>query len=100
MDSTRPSVGTDSTEVIADRRRPGRMDDPSPELLPLLRQSQLIAAGQTLAAEPELLEPADRPEDLVLKEDDAVAPARGIAFGLMLSVPVWAGIWFALRAWL
>ena len=96
MDSTQLSVETDSTEVIADRRRPGRIDNVSPELLPLMRRSDLAAAGRSIAAEPELIESAGQSEELD-PEGDAAAPARGIVFGLVLSVPIWAGIWLLLR---
>ena len=62
-----------------DRRRPGRPDQASPHLIPLLRTSEMEAAAAS--------NPADG-----LPFEDALEPARGIAFGLVLSVPLWAAI--------
>ncbi len=62
-----------------DRRRPGRPDEASPHLIPLLRTSEIDAAA------------ASGTED-ELPFEDALAPAKGIAVGLLLSVPVWAVI--------
>ena len=61
------------------RRRPGRPDQVSPNLVPLLRTSPMIEAVPAF-------EGADGPAD------DALTPARGIAVGLVLSVPLWAMI--------
>lgn len=63
-----------------DRRRPGRPDQVSPSLVPLLRTPSVIEAAPAS-------EMADGPP-----LDDALAPARGIAIGLVLSVPLWAAI--------
>lgn len=62
-----------------DHRRPGRPDQVSPNLVPLLRTSPVIEAVPAF-------EGADGPVD------DALTPARGIAVGLVLSVPLWAVI--------
>ena len=60
--------------VLRDRRRPGRLDDVSPELIPLLRH----------------------PDDLEPDRDDA-RPATGIVIAVMLSVPLWAGMALLVR---
>ncbi len=62
-----------------DRRRPGRPDQASPHLIPLLRTSEIEAAAAS--------ETGDE-----LPFEDALAPAKGLAVGLLLSVPVWAAI--------
>ena len=62
-----------------DRRRPGRPDQASPQLIPLLRTAEIEAAAA-----------AGLGDDLPF--EDALAPAKGIAVGLLLSVPVWAVI--------
>ena len=72
-----------STPVaIKDRRRPGRNDQVSSHLIPLLRNPEAASI------------PAPSPGEvgtLPLGGDD-LAPARGIIVGLMVSVPLWAGI--------
>ena len=71
-------AGRDATQ--GERRRPGRLRDVSPELLPLLR-----TAG-------------DAPEpDTVESVSDGLSPARGIAIGILLAVPVWGVV--ALLVW-
>lgn len=72
------SVATASA-ASRDRRRPGRPDQASPHLIPLLRTSEIEGAAAA--------NPADE-----LPLEDALAPAKGIAVGLLLSVPVWAVI--------
>lgn len=62
-----------------DRRRPGRPDHASPQLIPLLRTAEIEAAVASGAM--------DEPPF-----EDALRPAQGIAIGLVLSVPVWAAI--------
>ena len=62
-----------------DRRRPGRPDQASPHLIPLLRTTEIEAAAASGVGEE-------------LPFEDALAPAKGIAVGLLLSVPVWAVI--------
>ena len=60
-----------------DRRRPGRADQASSHLLPLLRTAEIEAAAASGIEEE-------------LPFEDALAPAKGIAVGLLLSMPVWA----------
>ena len=84
-----PGTASDAAPVAApvpavsaaskDRRRPGRPDQASPHLIPLLRTTEIEAAA------------ASGMED-ELPFEDALAPAKGIAVGLLLSVPVWAAI--------
>ena len=62
-----------------DRRRPDRPDHASPHLIPLLRTAETGAAAA----------PGTSDE---LPFEDALAPAKGIAIGLVLSVPLWAAI--------
>lgn len=60
-----------------DRRRPGRPDHASPQLIPLLRAAEIEAAAASGAA--------DEPPF-----ENALAPIQGIALGLVVSVPLWA----------
>jgi len=73
-----------------DRRRAGR-SEVNPTLLPLLRNAAGQPAGSAPLAPPEELDIA-----LALREmddtSDSLAPARGIAMGLAISVVLWAGI--------
>lgn len=81
---TEPHNTTEAS--VTDRRRPGRLTDVSPELIPLLR-----------ASERESIQ-IDSP-DLEFDEPDQVAPARGILSGVALSVPLWVGFAYVVR-WL
>ena len=62
-----------------DRRRPGRSDQASPHLIPLLRTAEVEAAAAPSAADE-------------LPFDNALEPIQGIVLGLALSVPLWAAI--------
>ncbi len=80
----RQEIGT------VDRRRPGRLNV-SPTLVPLLR-GDIPDPRNGIAALP-------RPDqDLVWDKDDALAPARGIALGLLISIPLWVAIYAVGRA--
>ena len=69
-------TGAPPPSPIRDRRRPGRIEDVSPELIPLMRH----------------------PDDLEPDRDD-IRPMTGIVVAVLLSVPVWAGIALFVR-WL
>jgi hypothetical protein len=72
-------------DQMVSRRRPGRRDDAYPSLIPLLRgSSRPIPDDATVFADRTTM-PAGP-----ATEDDALAPARGIIFGIALSVPIWA----------
>ena len=75
-----PSVST----ALKTRRRPGRRDQVSPDLVPLLR-------SPTTA---DICEPSLGEADAQFIEDN-LASVKGIMFALVLSVPLWAGIVFA-----
>jgi len=71
-------------------RRLGRNDQVSPHLIPLLRDPAALDI------------PAPPPcETEAPPLDDHLAPIRGIIFGLVLSVPLWAviagAVWAVLR---
>jgi hypothetical protein len=71
--------------TMLSRRRPGRRDDTHPSLIPLLRgTASPIPDDLTVIADP-----ATIPAGLET-EKDALDPARGIIFGIALSVPIWA----------
>lgn len=59
--------------AVKDRRRPGRVDEVSPELIPILR-----------SAEPAV--------ELEFDEVDETAALRGLVAGILLSAPVWVAI--------
>jgi hypothetical protein len=68
--------------VTADRRRPGRLDHVSPNLIPLLR-------GEVTHGQPQIYE-----TDLLYGRGN-LKPAFGIVVGLFLNLPLWAVIGFA-----
>jgi hypothetical protein len=71
--SHKPSTAVDASDPqVVERRRPGRIANVSPALIPLLRGSNAP--------------PPDTEESL---END-MAPARGIVFGALISVLFWA----------
>lgn len=74
---------------VKGRRRLGRNDQVSPHLIPLLRDPAAldIRAPPPCGTEAPPL-------------SDQLAPARGIAFGLVLSVPLWAVVAWAVWAML
>lgn len=77
LPATKP--GPVAPPAAKDRRRPGRSDQVSPHLVPLLRTFEAEAAPVPATADG-------------LPFEDALAPAKGIAVGLALSVPLWAAI--------
>jgi hypothetical protein len=87
--NTEPAkAGAFASDVAAvpDQRRPGRLDQVSPALLPLLRDpAQCVDTASCVGT-------------ASYEDSDLQAPARGIVVGLLLSVPLWAlfglGIWF------
>ncbi len=64
--------------ALNDRRRPDRLRDVSPHLIPLLRTSPTQDAFPGLSS-----------EEGIAPFEDELTPARGIALGLVLSVPLW-----------
>lgn len=70
--------------VVADRRRPGRIEQVNPALIPVLRTSEL---------------PPDLGDTIEFDEPDQMAGARGIFAGVAISAPFWVGI-VCLGRWL
>jgi hypothetical protein len=66
-----PAHQAQARQGTADRRRPGRIENISPHLIPLLRQPTVV------------VEPAP-----VLTVDDLRLP-KGIAIGVLLAIPLW-----------
>ena len=71
---------TQTTVDATDRRRPGRLENVSPVLIPILRNSEPMIT-------------------IEFDEVDQAAAVRGLAFGVMLSAPIWVviaylGRWF------
>lgn len=77
--SSAPSA---ETTVVADRRRPGRLEQVSSELVPILR-------GQ-------IPDPAPA-EPLQFDQPDQLAAARGLAVGVLLSAPLWICVAYIAR---
>jgi len=72
---TEPSRTAQSNDTTAaDRRRPGRLGDVNPALIPLLRQKDLIEAA------------------LAQRDCDDLAGAKGIAIGALIGAVLWAGL--------
>jgi hypothetical protein len=69
------------TTVKVDRRRPGRIEDISPELIPLLRGMAKSSELSTVAdAAPPMTE-----HDLL--------PATGIVLGTLFGALLWGAVW-------
>lgn len=75
-----------TTETAPDRRRPGRLKDVSPELIPLLRNPAAIEIPSDAPLAPE-------------HARDELGAAKGIVVGVLLVIPFWLlvalGIWWA-----
>jgi hypothetical protein len=63
--------------AVQDRRRPGRPDQVSSALIPLLRDPTPSDDTSPLF------------DDTLSDDDDELAPMRGIAVATLLSVPLW-----------
>lgn len=76
-----------TAETAPDRRRPRRLKDASPDLIPLLRNPTGIEIPPDEALAPEL-------------PRDELGAAKGIVVGLLLVIPFWLlvawGIWWAI----
>jgi hypothetical protein len=57
-------------QATDDRRRPGRNEYPSPALISLLRHPTIVIDTEA--------------------DDNGLSPSRGIALGVLLSIPLWA----------
>lgn len=69
--------------AVRDRRRPGRPENVSPELIPLLRASERA----------KLPNPDQHNDDeFDANDDDQLSASRGIAAAVAFSVPFWIGI--------
>lgn len=79
-----PAESGITAETATDRRRPGRMEDASPSLVPLLRNPIAIE-----------IPPDERPGTDYVR--DELGAAKGIAVGLLLVVPFWCLV--ALVVW-
>lgn len=77
-------VKTPAEAAVSDRRRPGRIEQVSPALIPIMRAGDL---------------PPGLDESLEYGEPDQIAGARGVFFGVVLSAPLWVGIAY-LGRWL
>ena len=70
-----------ASDAIETRRRPGRLKNVSPDLVPLLRSP----------ATADISRPSLGEADTQFMED-SLAPVKGIMFAVALSVSLWAGI--------
>jgi len=81
------AVAEQKPVVAKERRRPGRVNYTQPALIELLRPPLSVASVEQAA------------DDTA----DGLAPARGIALGIILAVPLWfalgVAVWLVLR-WL
>lgn len=85
-----PVPPSDAATIAAeDRRRPNRLNRVSPHLISLLRRSTSPNTATPL------LDNVDVPAS-----GHELAIARGFGLGLLLSVPIWTIIGFAIRAML
>lgn len=80
-----------------DRRRPGRLESVSENLIPLLRKplpeegeaAALLAGDSDPVAGWDAMLAAD---GLLPDQNDELSAARGVLAGLVLSLPLWGGI--------
>ena len=72
----------DNGSIGIERRRPGRIKAADAELIPLMRKPDLV---MELPPEPLATWDAWEPKD-------PLQPSRGIALGVVLSLPIWAAI--------
>jgi hypothetical protein len=83
-----PAQSGVAAETVPDRRRPGRLKDVSPDLIPLLRDPIAIEIPSDDALAPE-------------HPRDELGAAKGIVVSLLLAAPFWfliaLGIWWAFR---
>jgi hypothetical protein len=79
-----------------DRRRPGRADYNNPALIALLRGPQPSEETPPPASDQPGVAEASLQADDDFDADQGM-PARGILIAVMLSVPLWMGIGFAVR---
>ena len=78
-----------------DRRRPGRAEQVHPALIPLLRQP--AGAGDAMVATTDACTTdGDGSPPLASARDD-LGLARGIALALLLMLPFWCAVLFAIR---
>ena len=83
MVSTAEDFEVTEAPVLRERRRPGRRDDISPELIPLLR-------GEVLDG---LVEPGVHPDVPLFDDDeDPMRAARGMLVGFVGGIAFWATI--------
>lgn len=85
---------TDNT--LADRRRPGRMANVNPQLIPILRRSH----PEKVALLPETdLDKIEGEQGALVAEQDAddLAPARGIMLAVLLGGLMWIAILWSLK---
>jgi hypothetical protein len=87
-----PEVST----TLRDKRRPGRREDVSPHLIPLLRGN----GAPVPDALPEIAETDAQPADVFVEPDrrTTLAAARGVFLGVGLGSLIWgcigAGFWY------
>ena len=71
--------------LLKERRRPGRLDRVSGELVPLLRSSGALE----LARDEDGLGPITLSFDS--KDDDPLRPAKGVMLGALIGLTFWVG---------
>lgn len=95
-DISRGQSQAPADDALADRRRPGRMANVNPELIPILRQSHRENAALSLeTAHGEV----DGEQGVSFDERDAddLAPARGIMLAVVLGGLLWLAILWGLK---
>lgn len=96
---TREESIAETPQITTDRRRPGRIKNPGPELVALMRAPSALktdkAAAQRLAdAAP------DAPDRSIDNRDAARGVMVGVALGLVLWVGLMTGVWWlCVAAW-
>ena len=82
------------SSVVSDRRRPGRLVDASPELVPLMRHTKDV----TITRMPLVLAPEFSPDLRAIDNcpTDDLAACKGIGLAVFGSLAMWFGLYKAL----
>ena len=94
-----PVAPARKTELIKDRRRPGRIHDVSPALIPLLRNAATLAIVDDIDPIPlaDVIVPMPGAIEVALQENRLFGDSLGIWPGVSLGIGIFtaATVWFA-----
>lgn len=88
----REEPATEAPPQMSERRRPGRMENPSPELIALMRTPSAMKVDPVAAARVPDVSP-DGPDRSIDNRDAARGIMVAVALGLLLWGALIAGVW-------